>query len=207
VPPETTGSQEGIPGTSAGRAAQVEPPAQPAPVNHSVPPATTDALTTTDGASPARSRADEARVRRDVRLTELAEQADAVIRLAVRNGLGSARITLSPQELGQVEIHLRYRSAGVIAELTAESAAAFQSLNQAGAELRRSLEAQGIIVLGLDIRHAGPDGNGDAGQGRSGERGSGEPAPDASEPDQEPSAASAPAVARVLTDTTVDILA
>jgi hypothetical protein len=207
VPPDVTGSQETVAKVAVGRPAQVEPPAQPAPANQQPPPVATDALTTADGAPPARSRADEAQGRRDVRLTELAEQADAMIRLAVRNGLGSARITLSPQELGQIEIHLRYRSAGVIAELTAESAAAFQALNQAGADLRRSLEAQGIIVLGLDIRHAGPDGNGDTGHGRSGERSSGEPAPRASQPDEEQQPATAQATTRVLTDVAVDILA
>jgi hypothetical protein len=72
-------------------------------------------------------------------------------------GLSAARITLSPPELGQVEIRLRYRGGGVRAELTAESVQAAQALGQASAELRRSLEEQGLTVLGLDIRHAGPE--------------------------------------------------
>ena len=95
-------------------------------------------------------------VRGHARLTQLADTARTVIRMAVRNGDAQAHITLHPAELGEVEIRLRYHAGGVSADVFADSRAAAQALQQASAELRRSLEAQGLVVHGLDVRH-GPN--------------------------------------------------
>jgi hypothetical protein len=78
--------------------------------------------------------------------------AQAVVRLAVRDGSTQARITLEPAELGRVEIHLRYQAGGVAATLLADGTEAAQALVAAAGELRRSLEAQGVAVLALDVR-------------------------------------------------------
>jgi flagellar hook-length control protein FliK len=92
-----------------------------------------------------------------VRLTELVEAAGTVIRIAVRDQQGVARITLRPAELGSVDIRLTYGPGGVTAQLTAESPQAAQALAQASHELRRALEAQGLVVQSLDVQHAGGD--------------------------------------------------
>jgi flagellar hook-length control protein FliK len=92
-----------------------------------------------------------------VRLAELVEAAGTVIRIAARDQQGVARITLRPAELGSVDIRLTYGPGGVTAQLTAESPQAAQALAQASHELRRALEAQGLVVQSLDVQHAGGD--------------------------------------------------
>src|SRR5207247_3933792 len=91
------------------------------------------------------------------RLHELVAKAETTIRVAVRNGHTDARITLRPPELGEVRITLRYEGGGVSALLTADSGKAVEMLAQASADLRRSLEQQGLSVHGLDVRLAGDD--------------------------------------------------
>ena len=90
-------------------------------------------------------------------LHELVDKAQATIRVAVRDGHTDARITLRPHELGEVRITLRYEGGGVSALLTADSAKAVEVLAQASADLRRSLEQQGLTVHGLDVRLTGED--------------------------------------------------
>jgi flagellar hook-length control protein FliK len=90
-------------------------------------------------------------------LHELSETARTVIRVAVLEGRTIARITLHPAELGGVEIRLRYEAAGVVAEVIAESEQAAQALAQGVSDLRKSLEAQGIQVAQLDVRHEDPN--------------------------------------------------
>jgi flagellar hook-length control protein FliK len=95
---------------------------------------------------------------RPLHLHELAAAARTAIRVAARDGHTSARISLQPEELGKVEIRLRYEPSGsVTAHVTAESPAAAVVLTASSGELRRSLEAQGLSVLGLDIRQGGLD--------------------------------------------------
>jgi flagellar hook-length control protein FliK len=101
--------------------------------------------------------------RAHAQLAELAHTARTVVRLAARDGAAQAHITLHPAELGEVEIRLRYHAGGVSADVLADSHAAVQVLQQASAELRRSLEAQGVTVHELDVR-----------QGEQGERRAGE---------------------------------
>jgi flagellar hook-length control protein FliK len=119
--------------------------------------------------------AETARAERPVRLHELADVVKTTVRVAAGEGRTSARVSLQPDELGRVEIHLRYESGGgVTATVTADSSAAANVLTAASGELRRTLEAQGFTVLGLDVQQGGldlgatpdrdrPDGSGPAG--------------------------------------------
>ena len=87
------------------------------------------------------------------------EHAVETVRLALRHGaergVSHARISLTPRELGTIEVHLRHTPDGLVARVVAEHAGAAQQLQQAGAELRRSLEQQGVTLLRLDIGASG----------------------------------------------------
>ncbi len=87
-----------------------------------------------------------------VRLADLAQAAQAAIRVTSGNGETLARITLHPDELGSVEIHLRYGPDGISATVRADSPQAAQILHQAAPDLKRALEGQGMSLLGFDVR-------------------------------------------------------
>lgn len=89
------------------------------------------------------------------RLHELVEHVKAQLRVASRGGETSARIVLHPPELGEIQVKLSYKGGGVSAVLTTDSGTAAAVLAQASADLRRSLESQGLTVLGLDIGQKG----------------------------------------------------
>jgi flagellar hook-length control protein FliK len=101
--------------------------------------------------------AEPTRPERPVRLNELAAAARATIRVTARESRTTAHISLKPEALGRVEIHLRYEAGGVTAQVTADSAAAAGILTASSGELRRTLEAQGLTVLGLDVHQGGLD--------------------------------------------------
>jgi Meckel syndrome type 1 protein len=96
------------------------------------------------------------------------EHAVETVRLALRaaadRGVTHARINLTPRELGSIEVHLRQTADGLVARVVAEHATAAQLLQNAGGELRRQLEAQGLTLLRLDIGASGEQG------GRPGDR-------------------------------------
>ena len=116
----------------------------------------------------------EAPLKARARLGDLADVAQTLIRVAAKDGKTTARITLRPVELGEVEIRLRYRAGGVSADVVAESRQAAQLLTSASSELRRSLESQGLTVHWLDVR-AGSEGGRDREElGRGGNRRSGD---------------------------------
>jgi flagellar hook-length control protein FliK len=96
----------------------------------------------------------------------LTETIDGLLRIAARAGGATARITLTPPELGSVEIRLRVRGSNVVAELTADSSQGAQALGQSVSDLRRALEAQGLVVQSLDVRQAGADAGASGWQGR-----------------------------------------
>ena len=121
----------------------VDQSAQPQPVATTAP---------QQAVAPERAAATEAPVRAHSSLAHLAETARTVVRMAVRDGATQAHITLHPAELGEVSIRLRYHAGGISADVLAESHAAAQALQGAASELRRSLEAQGLVVHGLDVR-------------------------------------------------------
>jgi flagellar hook-length control protein FliK len=105
------------------------------------------------------------------RLSQAAENVETVLRIASARGITQARIALRPQELGGVEIVLRATAGGLAAQVVADSPQAAEVLQQAGGDLRRALEAQGVNVLSLDISLAGDRGSlagGSAGDERRG---------------------------------------
>ena len=75
------------------------------------------------------------------------EQAVETVRLALRasadRGVSHARISLTPRELGGIEVHLRQTADGLVARVVAEHATAAQLLQHAGGELRRSARGAG----------------------------------------------------------------
>jgi len=100
------------------------------------------------------------------------EHAVETVRLALRaaadRGVTHARISLTPRELGSIEVHLRQTADGLVARVVAEHAAAAQLLQNAGADLRRQLESQGLTLLRLDIGASGEQGGGARANGGSG---------------------------------------
>ncbi len=103
-----------------------------------------------------------------VGLQEAIESLHGTIQLAARQGLTQARISLQPEELGEIRINLTQTSQGLLARVSAESPAAAQALAAAHAQLRQSLSSLGINLTRLDIGHhdsaqsgsADPKGNG-----------------------------------------------
>jgi flagellar hook-length control protein FliK len=87
------------------------------------------------------------------------DRAIETVRLALRagseRGVTHARISLSPAELGGIEIHLRHTADGLLARVIADSAGAAQVLQQSAGDLRRQLEQQGLNLLRLDIGASG----------------------------------------------------
>ncbi|HEX5900523.1 MAG TPA: flagellar hook-length control protein FliK [Solirubrobacteraceae bacterium] len=92
----------------------------------------------------------------------------AMLRILEHRGQVQAQLTLHPAELGGVEVRLRQTAHGLMATVTADRADAAHVLQQAGADLRRALEAQGVQIAGLDIGLAGE--NQDAANARANER-------------------------------------
>lgn len=92
-----------------------------------------------------------------VRLAEAVETVKLAFRAAAERGVAHARIALSPRELGGIEIHLKQTADGLLARVVAEHQAAAQLLHTAAAELRRSLEAQGLTLLQLDVGTPGDE--------------------------------------------------
>ena len=120
-------------------------------------PAFTAALhDTSQSATPA------ALVRQNVSLQELVETVKATFTTASQSGLSSARISLSPASLGNIQISLTQTSQGLVAHVAADHPDAVQTLQQNAADLRRSLESSGMSLLQLDIgtsgeQRTGPD--------------------------------------------------
>ena len=89
------------------------------------------------------------------------QQAVETVRLtlsaAAQRGVTRARIALRPEELGGVEVHLRHTAEGLSARIVAEAPEAARLLGQAAGELRRTLEAQGVNLVRIDVGTAGSD--------------------------------------------------
>jgi flagellar hook-length control protein FliK len=88
-----------------------------------------------------------------VGLQEAIESLHGTIQLAARQGLSQARISLQPEELGEIRINLTQTAQGLLARVTAQSPAAAQALAAAHAQLRQSLSSLGINLTRLDIGH------------------------------------------------------
>jgi flagellar hook-length control protein FliK len=89
-----------------------------------------------------------------VDLQQAIESLHGTIQLAARQGLTQARISLQPEELGEIRIHLTQTAQGLLARVTAESPTAAQALAAAHAELRQTLSSLGIDLARLSVgRH------------------------------------------------------
>jgi flagellar hook-length control protein FliK len=97
-----------------------------------------------------------------VDLQQMIESIHATVELAARQGASQARIALQPRDLGEIRIHLSQTSDGLLARVTADSAAAAQTLAGGRSELQQSLSSLGVSLLRLDI--------GSSGQPQAGER-------------------------------------
>jgi flagellar hook-length control protein FliK len=122
-------------------------PAEAAKPADPPPPAPKDAPVVKDAAPshPARSAAEPRPVLR-------AERIEALVKVATRHGAAEARMELHPQELGSVVVKLRVTSEGLSATFTASNPEAVTQLQQAGDDLRRTLEAKGLTLATLDVR-------------------------------------------------------
>ena len=95
-----------------------------------------------------------------VGMQEMIESIRANVGLAARQGVSQARIALAPAELGEIRVHLTQSADGLIARVTADTAAAAQALAGARAELHHSLSTLGTSLLRLDIGSSkDPDGH------------------------------------------------
>jgi len=142
-------AQSDAAGQQSGQAATPAAPATPA-----VAPAAPAAPSV---AAPASAPAETVVPGRGVGLEHAVETVRLALRHGAERGVTHARISLTPRELGSIEVHLRQTADGLVARVVAEHGAAAQQLQQAGAELRRSLEQQGVTVLQLDIGASGDE--------------------------------------------------
>ena len=145
-------------GTAASGAAQQPSAAQatqPAPTTAAValpatPPAGAQATAPADGAG----------IAGGVGLEHAVETVRLALSAAADRGVTHARISLNPRELGSIEVHLRQTSDGLVARVVAQHAGAAQLLQNAGGDLRRALESQGLNLLSLDIGASGEQSGG-----------------------------------------------
>jgi flagellar hook-length control protein FliK len=142
-------AQSDAAGGQPGQAATPATPATPtvAPATPATPSATAQASAPAETTVPGRG----------VGLDHAVETVRLALRHGAERGVTHARISLTPRELGSIEVHLRQTADGLVARVVAEHGAAAQQLQQAGAELRRSLEQQGVNVLQLDIGASGEE--------------------------------------------------
>jgi flagellar hook-length control protein FliK len=86
--------------------------------------------------------------------------------MGARDGVSVARIELSPENLGAIQIHLQHTPDGIVARVVTEHPEAAQTLSQGGDDLKRQLQQNGTALLRLDIESSGqqrPDHDGQAG--------------------------------------------
>jgi hypothetical protein len=99
---------------------------------------------------------------------------DLVRIAASRAGGARAMMQLKPVELGTVDVHLRTTREGLVATIAAHDQAGLDALQQAGPELRRTLEDRGVNVARLDLQlSAGQSGLGSGADARQASSGSG----------------------------------
>jgi flagellar hook-length control protein FliK len=93
---------------------------------------------------------------------------------AKSNGVTQARIELSPDSLGDIQIHLQHTADGIVARVITAHPEAAQTLQASSDELKRSLQQNGTTLLRLDISTSGRGDHQSAGeQNRSSSTGAG----------------------------------
>ncbi len=83
---------------------------------------------------------------------------------AKSNGVTLARIELSPESLGDIQIHLQHTADGIVARVITAHAEAAQTLQAGSDDLKRSLEQNGTSLLRLDISTSDRGGHEAAGE-------------------------------------------
>jgi flagellar hook-length control protein FliK len=172
VQPAAEAVPKAQPATPAAAASPATPPVSAAPVKPSSKPATEQpAPVAQDPApTPPADAATAAPVKErpathaapEARPVLRGERIEALVRVATRHGAAEARMELHPQELGSVVVKLRVTPDGLSATFTASNPDAIPQLQQAGEDLRRTLEAKGLTLATLDVRAQG----GEAGERR-----------------------------------------
>jgi flagellar hook-length control protein FliK len=110
-------------------------------------------------------------------VVQAAERVHELVRIATtRAGNARATLQLKPEALGQVDVQLRTTRDGLVATIAAHDQAGLDALQDAGAELRRLLEAKGVELHRLDLHldagaHGGSGTQADARQASSGRSG------------------------------------
>jgi flagellar hook-length control protein FliK len=102
-----------------------------------------------------------------VRLAEAAEKVSNTIAMGARDGMSVARIELSPESLGAIQIHLQHTPDGLVARVITEHPEAAHTLSQSGDDLKRQLQQNGTTLLRLDIESSGQQRSGRDGQAGS----------------------------------------
>jgi flagellar hook-length control protein FliK len=85
------------------------------------------------------------------RMQQAIETIHATVALASRQGAAQAQISLEPAELGAVKIHLTQTSEGLIARVSAQTAAGAEAIASGRSELHSTLSSLGVSLLRLDI--------------------------------------------------------
>jgi flagellar hook-length control protein FliK len=86
-----------------------------------------------------------------MRLAQAVETVNQVIRISQSSGITQARVTLHPEELGSIDIHLRSTPDGIVARVVADATQAAAVLRDGGDDLRRMLANQGINLSHFDV--------------------------------------------------------
>ena len=73
-----------------------------------------------------------------VQLAEAAEKVSDTIAMGARDGISVARIELSPESLGAIQIHLQHTPDGIVARVITEHPEAAQTLSQGSDDLSAS---------------------------------------------------------------------
>jgi flagellar hook-length control protein FliK len=177
LPPTADAAAAPTPAASAAASNPVpvaDPGAAPAPT----PTATTQAQPAAAPPAAAMPVANGAPQLSRTSVLQTAERVQELVRIATtRAGTARAVLQLRPAELGQVDVHLRTTRNGLVATIAAHEQVGHDALQQAGNELRRTLEDKGVHLHSLDLQlGAGDNGftnQGDAREANSGRRGAG----------------------------------
>jgi flagellar hook-length control protein FliK len=173
LPPTADAAATPAPAAPAATPAPSAAPAAAAPVpaptlaTQAQPAATAQTAVPVEGGTPQLTRAS---------VLQTAERVHELVRIATtRAGNARATLQLRPAELGQVDVHLRTTRNGLVATIAAHEQVGLDALQQAGNELRRTLEDKGVQLHSLDLQlgtsQNGFSNQGDAREASSGRRG------------------------------------
>jgi flagellar hook-length control protein FliK len=129
---------------------------------------------------------------RSVPLHRAPQAVAQLLQVATERGISRAKLALRPADLGGIEIRLQSSSAGVTAQVVADSPEAARMLAQAADDLRRSLERHDVTLLRLDVSTTSDDRSASAGQTAHADRLHGADEPSPSDPSPEPATVQLP---------------